>query len=61
VGGAVVRMWTCPFCQGRTVPISIDEIDDAEARRKVLEEIKNFEYPVIVKCTKCGRVWVDEI
>jgi PII-like signaling protein len=57
----MVRMWICPYCQGRTVPITLEEVDDPEMRRRVLEEMKNLENPVIVKCTKCRRVWVDEI
>jgi len=38
-------------------------LDDLEIEVKVevMEELKNKENPVIVKCTKCNRIWVDEL
>lgn len=56
----MVLMWTCPFCGGRTKPISIDEVN-AQNLSEVLREIGKKENPVIVKCLKCGEIWVDEL
>ncbi len=56
----MVKMWTCPFCGGKTKPISLDSLDK-ELLQKVLKEIKEKDNPVMVKCEKCGRIWVDKL
>ncbi len=56
----MIKMWICPFCKGNTRPISIEEVS-VDLRNGILEQLRVKKYPVIVKCEKCGRVWVDEI
>lgn len=55
-----IRMWVCPYCNGETIPISINELDET-MKEDVLKDLKGKENPVIVKCKGCGRVWVDEL
>jgi len=54
------KMWPCPYCKGKTYPITIDEVRE-EIKRRLLIEIKRKTMPIIVKCRKCGKVWVSEI
>jgi len=56
----MVRMWTCPFCGGKTRTVSINNVNK-ELQEKILKEIRKKENPVIVRCEKCGRIWVDEL
>ena len=56
----MVRMWTCPFCGGKTRPISINSVS-RELLKKILKEMKGKENPVIIKCEKCGKIWVVEL
>ena len=48
-------MWTCPYCGGRTEPISISELNN-RVKKRIIREFKTKENPVIVKC---GKVRVD--
>jgi len=53
-------MWICPYCGGKTKPISIKDVDK-DMRSVIENEMKAMERPVIVKCESCKRIWVDEL
>ena len=54
-----IKKWSCPYCGGKTIPVALSDLENEEKLR-IIEELKSKETPVIVKCTKCSRVWVNE-
>jgi len=56
----MIKKWTCPYCGGKTIPISLEEVEE-HVLKDILRELKDKEYPVIVKCIMCGRICVDEL